>query len=328
MVYIHYIMPSRRQYSSCDQCRRSKRKCTTTHEGIARGPGLVCRNCSRLGYKCTFAYVSARTEQKRKERFSKTFNQNALVGSRKSISHPGSVSQGDEMHWTTVNDSYNVVSPETSQAAFDSIFAELTTLDSLGEDWTFDAAETSGSLERPVQIKSPKLSHAVSASKCEYRTHMNETRLSGFWVGSPIQLLNSTFTQNVLGSYLHHTYASMMHGMESRYLDYACNAFAPSYKYSFAGEHLSHSSIEPIQLPNPVDYETNEQPMTVTFVGLARFLDHFGHFYGNKLDRHSKKEDEALLVAVQQAFALQWSVLDEFEKGFTCQIAIANTSKL
>jgi hypothetical protein len=44
----------------------------------------------------------------------------------------------------------------------------------------------------------------------------------------------------------------------------------------------------------------------VTLVGVARFLDNFGNLYGNKLGAGMQKQHESTLVAVLQAFSLQW----------------------
>ena len=171
-----------------------------------------------------------------------------------------------------------------------------------------------------------------------------DRRLSGFWSGSPIKLLNSSFTANLVGASLDDTYRSMIYGMESRYLAYACNPFASSHNYCFSEEnqHMSPSELGTQSLapqaprdpnasnhalqsfsntPNPsvlFDFfnlpgspKISEQEVTkVTFVGLARFLDHFSNLYGNKLDRQTRKENEYALVAAQQAFALQWSPCD------------------
>ncbi|RDW62421.1 hypothetical protein BP6252_11854 [Coleophoma cylindrospora] len=175
----------------------------------------------------------------------------------------------------------------------------------------------------------------------------NKDYSPGHWKGSPIQLLNSTATKSLLGDCLHDMYRTMMSGIETRYLTYTCNSYSPINKYYFLEgeeeEEIAPDSVSksPPLLSNHSIHRSGAKPTTemapetcpsresfdlsgfakapekgnearkVTFVGLAHFLDHFGHLYGNKLDKQTKTEDEEALVAVQRAFALQWSTCDD-----------------
>lgn len=45
----------------------------------------------------------------------------------------------------------------------------------------------------------------------------------------------------------------------------------------------------------------------VTMLGMARFLDNFGSRYGNVLESTGRKQDEYILTATLQAFALPFA---------------------
>ena len=59
----------RRQYSNCDPCRRSKRRCTFPDPGKPVD-GAMCNNCTHLGHVCTFDFVLSRSAPKRRARTS------------------------------------------------------------------------------------------------------------------------------------------------------------------------------------------------------------------------------------------------------------------
>ncbi|RDW66632.1 hypothetical protein BP5796_09381 [Coleophoma crateriformis] len=206
-----------------------------------------------------------------------------------------------------------------------------------------------GSFDEPEEEWSTYLMPDLITSSGSYNRQIyNPTKdyIPGHWKGSPIQLLNSTATRSLLGDRLYDMYRTMMSGIETRYLTYTCNSYSPINKYYFLeGEEeeiapdsvskspplLSNHSINRSGVKQTVEMtpemspsreyidlsrlskgsEKEDEARKVTFVGLAQFLDHFGHLYGNRLDKQTKKEDEEVLVAVQRAFALQWSTCDD-----------------
>lgn len=233
----------------------------------------------------------------------------------------------------------------------DNITTDFFDLDGLGSEWQYFATVDSA---QPPILDTNSMS-SDSALQVSLRPQISGpgiqfqgTRISTSWKGSPTQLLNSTFTANSLGTCLYHTYAAMMHGMESRYLDYECNPFGPNHRYSFEigdsspvkddgypsseshGSKTSDFSIRDLlrSVPSPKNFGQGGSPhnilhgdsISVTFVGLGKFLDHFGHLYGNKLDRRSRVEDELMLIAAQQVFALQWAVSSSHEKDIPFSI--------
>lgn len=226
----------------------------------------------------------------------------------------------------------------------DGIVTEFLNLESLGKEWqdlaTVDSAQPS-ILDTNSTGSNYTLQISLPPQNPGSRKQSERAQLSCSWKGSPTQLLNSTFTAKSLGTCLYHIYAAMMHGMESRYLEYECNPFGPSQRYTFdlkngslmiedsgpsneaPGPRIADCPIMGMlqSLPalrhlrqggSPEDIPLGDS-IKITFVGLAKFLDHFGHFYGNRLDRRSKVEDERMLIATQRVFALQWAVTSSHE---------------
>jgi hypothetical protein len=233
----------------------------------------------------------------------------------------------------------------------DSIVTEFLNLESFSTEWV-DLGPVESAQPSILDTNSTSSDNAVQVGLRSQNSgagkQFERARLFSSWKGSPTQLLNSTFTATSLGTCLYQTYAAMMHGMELRYLEYECNPFGPSHRYSFGLETSSmvieggRSTDEP---PKPSIADSSIMSMLtnlpavrrlhqrglpqdiplgdtikITFVGLAKFLDHFGHFYGNRLDRRSRVEDERMLTAAQQVFALQWAVTSAHEKDITSSI--------
>ena len=325
-------MASRRQNSSCDQCRRSKRKCAS-RQGAPRESGHACLNCFHLGYECTFEFVTARVKQKRKGTIESGDRLHPFRLKRHRQDQPVSSLRNDLFAGVTGDSNpYEALDMELDfPADFDG-------LNDLNEAWSFLAGEN------PDSAATSDWTTRSGPSASSSRLRIDENGLSGLWSGSPIQLLNSNFTANLLGTCLDDVYRSMMYGIESRYLSYTCNPFAPSHKYCFGdGDQLASPVAEgspdlsltgsrdpttssgamqaPVSSPQPstpFDFNSllglsknpGQGALKFTFVGLARFLDHFGALYGNRVDSQTRKEDRDALIAAQQAFALQWSPCD------------------
>ncbi|KIW13291.1 hypothetical protein PV08_08479 [Exophiala spinifera] len=156
--------------------------------------------------------------------------------------------------------------------------------------------------------------------------------LVGSWQGSPMRLLNSSVELLLLNQSLGEVYEYMMSGIAIRYLDYNCNLFAGSYRYSFVVNRPDNPPSEPGSIqamakaytppwkratrsrstvsrnqtelsPEILSSQTNK----VTMIGIARFLDNFGSLYGNIIDAKTRKQNDRTLTAVLQAFSLQFS---------------------
>lgn len=326
-------MSSRRQYSSCDPCRRLKRKCV--YEGTTRRAGLACVRCKELGYNCTFDYVSMRVEQKKKKRYSITSDHNkdqpqSCIGEL--------TDDTDTVDWNSILRHCDRDISLALNDWNDGIDTEFLDLESFGQELE-DPARLPSSQPALFDTNSTGNNYALEDRLQSQNFDIGkQLQLPSSWKGSPTKLLNSTFTARSLGTCLYHTYAAMMHGMESRYLEYESNPFGPTHRYTFGLEDApltiehnrssnenadlgtAHSPImgtlqnlPALRHPGSMQDIPLGDSMKITFAGLAKFLDHFGHFYGNRLDRRSKVEDERMLIAAQQAFALQWGVTSSHE---------------
>jgi hypothetical protein len=249
----------------------------------------TCLNCTGLGCSCTFEFVTARIEE-RKRRLARVGS-----GSRTPLG-PIAKRRNQVLTLSTSPDGGEQRIEETQPFETDLTLAADFGFDDFGEKWDFLMPELTA-----------LTSFTPNPSSNQYTP--------GLWSGSPIQLLNSTITTTFWGDYLDDIYKSMMNGIESRYLAYTCNLYSPTGKYSFDdGEEeveeyppssSSSNTVASLELSG-LSRSPEENSRKVTFVGLARFLDHFGHLYGNKLDKQTKREDEEILIAVKSAFALQW----------------------
>ncbi|KAI7973750.1 hypothetical protein EIK77_001813 [Talaromyces pinophilus] len=348
-------MSSRRQYSSCDPCRRLKRKCV--YEETTPRPGLACLRCKELGYNCTFDYVLTRVEQKKRKRYSTNSGHKQDRSQSTELTSTGElVGDLDTVDWNSVLQPHDGDISLGFDNLNDSIVTGFLNLESLGKEWqdlaTVDSAQPS-ILDTNSTSSDYTLPISLPPQNRGSRKQSERALLSSAWKGTPTQLLNSIFTAKSLGTCLYHTYATMMHGMESRYLEYECNPFGPSQRYTFDLKNASlviedsgpsneapgpRMSAYPLmgmlqglrhlrQGGSPQDVPLGDS-IKITFVGLARFLDHFGHFYGNRLSRRRKVEDERMLMAAQQVFALQWAVTSshETDKSFSIIQGSKNSS--
>ncbi|KIW85531.1 hypothetical protein Z517_00923 [Fonsecaea pedrosoi CBS 271.37] len=332
----------RKQNSSCDPCRRSKRRCAFP-EGVHPGSPNRCLNCMHLGHNCTFDFVNSRLNQRKNK-----IKQPASYGPEQpiapAISRPEKESifpsdQGfvDSIPATGHNGSWNGIS-STGVLDVDMFMGNLVS------EWTnldrqVFATETPATEHYQSSTSSGALSPSTQDSRSHYQTpyrapndFLARRNLSlGLWRGSPIHLLNSSVETQRINQNLREVYNSMMAGIAIRYLDYNCNLFAGSYKYSFDADQSNPSTLDinggqsvgDILTPSwkKASLENNgsriqanmaperlaSQINKVTMLGVARFLDNFGAFYGNVVDQKTRNQHEHTLIAVLQAFALQFA---------------------
>lgn len=162
----------------------------------------------------------------------------------------------------------------------------------------------------------------------------------GSTIHSPIYLLNSKMNAGILDERLIRIFDTIVTGSATRFLDYDCNLYATGSRYQ-----IENSSPESSQQLSPADmnalmngtiaespilspqmsanasldhHQDSGEAMTrgiipapdddfkMTLLGCARFLDHFGDFYGNGLSLAERRKSDAALKSTFRAFALQW----------------------
>ncbi len=333
---MHPINKARKQNSSCDQCRRSKRRCELpTH--IQHGQARVCSNCLHLGQDCTFDFVTSRLHQKREK--ASTLDQPVAASSTQCLADKQINAVGlSPKSCETVH----TASDETLWEEFTTNVGLLGTdmfLGNLASEWANlmnGNDESSHCATRPVRRGS--MPSATSRSSNISRHHKKFTQGNGrgavgAWRGSPIHLLNSSVELLWLNQSLGEIYECMMAGIAIRYLDYNCNLFAGSYRYSFDANRScpsvshqdAHSTMARTLPPawkrssssgGPAEYQDHASRSMevlstrinkVTMIGIARFLDNFSSLYCNVIGANTRKQNERILTAALQAFALQFA---------------------
>ncbi|KAI1630189.1 hypothetical protein EDD37DRAFT_85808 [Exophiala viscosa] len=340
---------ARKQNSSCDACRRSKRRCAFP-PNVQLGMAATCLNCFHLGRDCTYDFVTSRLNQKRTKR---TCPPVTLQGHL--LSQGAGLPQDIRATDTVTPSEFQYDGSAPGQVAWpfpvhglvgdDMFFGNLAsewaqlmtgvgaTVDNVVNHTDSDDVETAASKSTQGNRQSRVVSPAHTKS------------VLGPWRGSPIHLLNSSTELHLVNQNLGEVYESMMSGITTRYLDYNCNLFAGSYRYSFDADcaeiplskqdtdhalartrmptwKRSSSGVRTVALQNP-GYTLEDlasQINKVTMIGIARFLDNFGSLYGNVLEPKRRKQDERTLTATLQAFSLQFAPAPQKEaRKFTVQ---------
>lgn len=328
------ISTPRKQNSSCDRCRRSKRRCAFAPD-VQPGVPNVCLNCAHHGHQCTFDFVSSQSNKRRRK----------TSVPPPPNEHVAPLHQGRDR--SEAREQILAVSPEPSEsiqtAPVELLWTETSQTGSLDVDmfmgnlfseWTslnnrvlapvakaIDATETASSTSRSDSRRSNSPSH----DPCE-------KSLPGLWRGSPIHLLNSSVEFHLVNQSLGEIYDCMMSGIATRYLDYNCNLFAGTYRYSFDPDRsepsiLTQPKSNPLIKPFTPSWKrpirgvqseaSQDRTLTpevlaaqinkVTMIGIARFLDNFALLYGNTVEPKARQQDERTLTAVLQVFALQFA---------------------
>lgn len=328
----------RRQNTSCDACRRSKRRCApSTNE--QHKTGQACNNCVNLGYICTFKFVTSRTAQAPQAKMAAVSTDTESTPSWRNI------------RFEPVNELQDATS------TYNHLFAASNELDTSTrspiQDESFDLetffadfdAGVLGIRDASKSVDSADFAHEPTARR-ENTSVLPMQQSHPFVIGSlsssPIQLLNSSLNANILNHRLSAIYETMMTGIASRFLDYACNGFAIGHRYCFedndclsllpstpcsTGSEGSALIRNPVAMakktaattPDWVELSPSARTVNVnarlvlqhsaskvTLLGVARFLDNFAVLYDNKLDSGARQQVDAVFTAVLYAFSLQW----------------------
>ncbi|OAP60575.1 hypothetical protein AYL99_05577 [Fonsecaea erecta] len=330
----------RKQNSSCDPCRRSKRRCAFP-DGVNPGSPNSCMNCIHLGHNCTFDFVNSRLNQKKKAKQPVSHAQEQAIAPATSrpekqfiVPLPADPESLDSTQVTAQNALWNGI-PHTGFLDVDmfmgNLVSEWTNLESQVLTSEAQAAEQYQTSNTSASTVHSSTSHYQTPPRSPNDLFARRNSTLGLWRGSPIHLLNSSVEIQRINQSLGEVYNSMMSGIAIRYLDYNCNLFAGSYKYSFdpdqsnpstldinGGQSVNNALTPPwkkaIVDTNGPQVDANMAPEKlarqinkVTMIGVARFLDNFGALYSNVIDQKTRSQNERTLIAVLQAFALQFA---------------------
>ncbi|GLA26290.1 hypothetical protein AnigIFM63326_003109 [Aspergillus niger] len=307
-------MSQRRQFSSCDPCRRSKRRCF-----FASPRGGKCTHCQRLGHSCTFDFARSRKAKPKQNpvRSSPLTNGNELpeipflgFGSPDGYYQAGSTPPGDTLApWLNLGEGH--YAPENHDDILDIDLAKRLTSD----------------VTPPTQM--------LSETQMSVRSNLSDRVpyavpfLAGSSLTSPVRLLNSKVDATILDDRLVRIYHAIITGCASRFVDYDCNLYATTSHYrlqswsegssqrhtpttldnstktSFPDTPASVAQLNAISFPDS-EVPSNDVSCTFTVIGAVRFLDHFAGLYGNRLSATARRQSDAALKSVLRTFSLQW----------------------
>lgn len=317
----------RRQNTSCDPCRRSKRRCFfSPPAGDGEAAGAACANCKRIGHHCTFDYARSRSGVHRRRQNPRIFRQS--------------------IEWEEPS------APERAADGFTSVlsgeFDDLVPLLDLdfGTYVQDDALFFTGNtyLSNPLAPAHLDEAAATTEARSEARNYAstrsdmvqralpyNAQYIIGNSLNSPIRLLNSKLNSTILDERLARIHDTIVTGCASRFVDYDCNLHATECRYRLEDWNTENSQE---RIPVHSSSQTNVSPLTpnhsisqpetegdrmtpqmltlkaagymMTVLGTVRFLDHFSDLYGNRLTLTTRRQSDAALKAVLRAFSLQW----------------------
>ena len=265
----------------------------------------------QLRYKCTFNFATsvARQRKQRERSGTKACSAVSVNSSFKSGLDVGSDQQQRLDHPETSN---FVDAPDSPIQASSSRLEESW----LGGSFRHEVNDTDCAeyaADTPQRFNGAR---CVDAQVSNVPCSALEVFSPGAWHGSPMHLLNSTTTRLLLSAQLDQIHKAVLADTVSRYLAYRCNIFAGCYKYKLNAEacqellECSARGVD-IAIPRP-DVPKNlsmssslDDAWKATLIGVARFLDNFGSFYGNRLSLGALERSEHVLVASVQSFALQ-----------------------
>ncbi|KAJ5939109.1 hypothetical protein N7466_002243 [Penicillium verhagenii] len=327
-------VPQRRQNSSCDPCRRSKRRCTFPLVTLDIS-SPACAHCQRLGHQCTFNFATSRLDLKsrRKQRKQDNTTSNTFQ---------------DEANCFEVSDE----TTDSTHLNCENVFDEWLNIDNSSSS---SNNGSSSNLNYPTDdyISGPRsptadrdqnlLQVALAPRHLRNQNHslpLSVGSLLGVSRRSPIHLLNSKLDETILDTRLARIFETIISGCALRYLDYDCNLYATQRRYRLESSTIStspaspetdcmmdesyadstllesqilspHGSNQPSAHLHASDQRMNVTPAregacNMTIVGCARFLDHLAGLYGNRLNPAAQRQSNETLNATLRLFALQW----------------------
>ncbi|KAE8149501.1 hypothetical protein BDV25DRAFT_130329 [Aspergillus avenaceus] len=313
----HSETPQRRQNTSCDACRRSKRRCRLPSTETGE-PGLVCTNCRRLGHACTFEFAQSQAASRRGRRQRPTRNSLRTECDDSTVpdipaniptnQQQANISDQDLAHWLNLDinsfgDSCDFLSDDAFLSGPDEPACADTGLE------THDQSS--------LTPWKPELLHGVMPYSSQF--------MIGSSPRSPIQLLNSRLEATVLDECLARIYETIVTGCASRYVSYDRNLAATSSRYELEDEQkrkptevasvtdarlLESSSTQsasnghhrgPDTLLKPSEAGLEDTSYKMTVLGAFRFLDHFSDLFGNRLSFAARRQADNVMKATTLA---------------------------
>lgn len=317
---------TRRQFSSCDPCRQSKRRCEPAQPMLTIPHRTTCSNCLRLRLNCTYDFASSkRIELESRRRM------------RDTRRRPGSIvrspASGTTISQTATCDEIfsDIGNPECPN--FDELmesFSDPFGLPSL-EYWSNSNllddngySILGGLLSAPMQHIDVAGSATCSASGYNQSNlemtplpspriqHRRKSTYSLSLSGS-LCMLNRSHESKILGEKLSRVYKNIAFLSVSSFLGKGCNPFIEQ-DFDLEKEETAEwkhipDDTDPLNSPPTVTgpvFPDSQETLRLTMIGAAFFLDHFGTLYGNGLDKMDHQRAQIALEDVLHAFSSQW----------------------
>ncbi|KAL2698389.1 hypothetical protein AAEP93_011099 [Penicillium crustosum] len=318
------VNPPRRQNTSCDPCRRSKRRCVVQSDpdGI---PDAICANCRRLKRECTFEFAIAQSNPFSRKRQRRDYGEPSLSTAQNeyndfdTTTEAAAVSPGNRFDATSIAEQdvlaawLNLDYDEIVADSANSFPTNLEPSNSFTALRSEDKAPEESQSDSQLTVITPQLTHFRGGQNLESNSHRPTVGLS---FDSPIYLLNSGIDAKIFGDRLARIYEAIATASASRFLDYDCNLYATKSRYrlgesdsgSSNGSAPTSSAMDPITISPRFALPVSSQamPYEISLLGSVRFLDHLGDLYGNRLNSAARKKSDETFKAVLRAFSMQW----------------------
>lgn len=318
------VNPPRRQNTSCDPCRRSKRRCIVQSDpdGI---PDAICANCRRLKRQCTFEFAIAQSNPFSRKRQRRDFREPGIsIAQNESNDFDTTTeevagSPSNRFDATSIADQDVLaawLNLDCDEIVADSVNLISTSLELSNSFTTFPSEDISleeSQRDSQLTVITPQLTGLRREQNLESNSHRPTVGLS---FDSPIYLLNSGIDAKIFGDRLARIYEAIATASASRFLDYDCNLYATKSRYrlgdsdsgSSNGSVPTSSAMDPITISPRFALPVSSQamPYEISLLGSVRFLDHLGDLYGNRLNSAARKKSDETFKAVLIAFSMQW----------------------
>ena len=224
----------RRQNHSCDQCRRSKRRCVA--DGDSASGKRTCRYCKHVGNRCTYDFIHSRSASKKsaKSLHLPVAVEDVIQGSQHELT--SNLPTPSELDWTTTPPAmaFDATNFSENMDWLDVGFTTDYSFDIFCDPFADILLDTTGKEHSQTQITATSMSAAAGATGSDTRAPPNTSDVAQCdarsWLGSlprsPISLLSSTLTQELPEDDLAGIHDSVMASMSSRFLSYGANVFA------------------------------------------------------------------------------------------------------
>lgn len=324
---------TRKQNRSCDQCRKSKRRCLPATESASVQAGAeTCRNCKHLQQTCTYNFVNSQSASRRTAKAKRGHSVNGQSnGTHRAPSHETT----QERHALHQNAGFNhgngsQASPlDTVPLGLDDqdagpVFApdDIFDLDLFldgGPDGTFNIPCATGQFPFPgmdFTVASPAMPGCDMATNPSPTAHVNNA-MAAMDHQDPASLLTFNLATASEDLELVGVFNSMMGALISRCLHASTNIFATSNhtEYDLSpegscaqrgtenGDEHDRDEVTGNETSTEAPVPPEKRP-TATMIGLCLFLDHFAPFYGLWSDRDTRQAQLKAFKSVMRAFAL------------------------